>query len=114
VNDNAPKFSQPKYEIEVPERTAPGSRIYRISAWDSDQETNARISFKIFGGPDASLFELMPDQKDRIFANGTLASVDVVLRTELDFEAAKNRYAFQVIWLKYCEFDVQFLLFILY
>lgn len=38
VNDNRPVFSQPTYEVEVGENTAPGTTIFTLIASDPDSD----------------------------------------------------------------------------
>ncbi|NWH86225.1 PCD10 protein, partial [Aegithalos caudatus] len=47
VNDNAPRFSQPVYQVYVSENNVPGAYIYAVSATDRDQGANARLAYSI-------------------------------------------------------------------
>ncbi|NXQ90438.1 PCD10 protein, partial [Nyctibius grandis] len=47
VNDNAPRFSQPVYQVYVSENNVPGAYIYAVSATDRDQGANAQLSYSI-------------------------------------------------------------------
>ncbi|XP_063060213.1 protocadherin gamma-C5-like [Engraulis encrasicolus] len=47
VNDNAPKFSQPEYNVYVFENNTPGSIIYSVSASDADIGENAKITYSV-------------------------------------------------------------------
>lgn len=38
VNDNRPAFSEPTYEVEVGENTAPGTTIFSLTASDPDSD----------------------------------------------------------------------------
>ncbi|XP_025023610.1 protocadherin-10 [Python bivittatus] len=47
VNDNAPRFSQPVYQVYVSENNVPGAYIYAVSAADRDQGANAQLAYSI-------------------------------------------------------------------
>lgn len=47
VNDNAPRFSQPVYQVYVSENNVPGAYIYAVSASDRDEGANARLAYSI-------------------------------------------------------------------
>ncbi|XP_077156411.1 protocadherin-10 isoform X10 [Paroedura picta] len=47
VNDNAPRFSQPVYQVYVSENNVPGAYIYAVSASDRDQGANAQLAYSI-------------------------------------------------------------------
>ncbi|XP_065543308.1 protocadherin-10 isoform X2 [Lathamus discolor] len=47
VNDNAPRFSQPVYQVYVSENNVPGAYIYAVSATDRDQGANAQLAYSI-------------------------------------------------------------------
>ncbi|KFO38039.1 Protocadherin-10 [Fukomys damarensis] len=47
VNDNAPRFSQPVYDVYVTENNVPGAYIYAVSATDRDEGANAKIEYSI-------------------------------------------------------------------
>ncbi|XP_060102767.1 protocadherin-10 isoform X6 [Heteronotia binoei] len=47
VNDNAPSFSQPVYQVYVSENNVPGAYIYAVSASDRDQGANAQLAYSI-------------------------------------------------------------------
>ncbi|XP_039607618.1 protocadherin-10a [Polypterus senegalus] len=46
-NDNAPRFTQPVYDVYVTENNVPGAYIYAVSAIDHDIGQNAYISYSI-------------------------------------------------------------------
>ncbi|XP_042325794.1 protocadherin-10 isoform X2 [Sceloporus undulatus] len=50
VNDNAPRFSQPVYQVYVSENNVPGAYIYAVSASDRDQGANAELAYSILEG----------------------------------------------------------------
>uniref|UniRef100_A0A915HH22 Cadherin domain-containing protein n=1 Tax=Romanomermis culicivorax TaxID=13658 RepID=A0A915HH22_ROMCU len=89
INDNAPKFDKDVYDILVPENSLLESKIFTLKAHDPDYGKNAQITFKIFGGSDAASFELVADTVDP-------NSVDILLKTDLDYESSKKFYNFQV------------------
>ncbi|XP_036608555.1 protocadherin beta-2-like [Trichosurus vulpecula] len=45
INDNAPVFAQPRYEVQIPENSSIGSRVVTVSATDLDAGNNADISY---------------------------------------------------------------------
>ncbi|CAK6445945.1 unnamed protein product [Pipistrellus nathusii] len=47
VNDNAPRFPQPVYDVAVTENNVPGAYIYAVSATDRDEGANARLAYAI-------------------------------------------------------------------
>ncbi|KAG8512420.1 Protocadherin-10 [Galemys pyrenaicus] len=47
VNDNAPRFSQPVYDVYVTENNVPGAYIYAVSASDRDEGANAQLAYSI-------------------------------------------------------------------
>ncbi|XP_054840814.1 protocadherin-10-like [Eublepharis macularius] len=50
VNDNAPRFLQPAYSVQVPENNAPGASICAVSARDPDCRQNAYLSYSLAEG----------------------------------------------------------------
>ncbi|XP_075959668.1 protocadherin gamma-C5-like [Anarhichas minor] len=47
VNDNAPVFTQPSYNVYLKENGVPGSILYSVSASDLDFGENAKVSYSI-------------------------------------------------------------------
>ncbi|XP_051869386.1 protocadherin gamma-C5-like [Pristis pectinata] len=45
VNDNAPRFSEPSYNIYVTENNAPGASIFTVTASDPDLDQNSYVSY---------------------------------------------------------------------
>ncbi|XP_027708787.1 protocadherin beta-2-like [Vombatus ursinus] len=45
INDNAPVFAQPRYEVQIPENSSIGSRVVTVSETDLDAGNNADISY---------------------------------------------------------------------
>ncbi|XP_059578039.1 protocadherin-10 isoform X3 [Alligator mississippiensis] len=50
VNDNAPRFSQSRYRVQVSENNVPGAYIFAVSATDRDAGANARLAYAILDG----------------------------------------------------------------
>ncbi|XP_006034221.2 protocadherin-10-like [Alligator sinensis] len=50
VNDNAPRFLQPSYNVYVLENNAPGASICSVSARDPDCQHNAYLSYSLAEG----------------------------------------------------------------
>lgn len=98
VNDNAPKFEVKNlnfvgnfwnfsqfssYDLYVPENAPAGTLVGQLRAEDPDQGENGRIQFRIFGGPDAKLFELDGDQQgEPQVESGNIGIKQVVLFRE--------------------------------
>ncbi|XP_051869479.1 uncharacterized protein LOC127569143 [Pristis pectinata] len=45
VNDNAPQFAEPSYNIYVMENNAPGASIFAVTTSDPDQDQNSYVSY---------------------------------------------------------------------
>ncbi|XP_042325607.1 protocadherin-23 [Sceloporus undulatus] len=61
INDQAPAFSQPRYEAAVSEAASPGTAVLRLSASDGDEpgSLNAQLHYALAPGqPQAALFHL--------------------------------------------------------
>lgn len=85
ANDNPPVFQQSKYDLWVSENSSPGTVVGTLVASDADEGKNQHIQFKIFGGPDAKLFEIEADEQQ----NGV---VRIKTRQEFDYEAKTNKF----------------------
>ncbi|KAI6076986.1 Protocadherin gamma-B2-like protein [Aix galericulata] len=80
ANDNAPVFAQERYRVSLREDTPPGSVVLHVSASDSDEGSNARVTYGFAEMPAKVL------QKFAVAAeNGT-----VTLREALDFEDTRG------------------------
>ncbi|XP_035194746.1 protocadherin gamma-B5-like isoform X4 [Oxyura jamaicensis] len=80
ANDNAPVFAQERYRVSLREDTPPGSVVLHVSASDSDEGSNARITYSFAEMPAKVL------QKFAVAAeNGT-----VTLQEALDFEDTRG------------------------
>ncbi|CAB01427.3 Cadherin EGF LAG seven-pass G-type receptor fmi-1 [Caenorhabditis elegans] len=89
VNDNAPTFEQLSYDLYIAENSPVGSTVGTIVARDADEGDNADISFRIFGGADAKLFDIEEDAEQ----NGV---VRILTRAEFDYEAKANKFFFEL------------------
>ncbi|XP_038603982.1 LOW QUALITY PROTEIN: protocadherin-10 [Tachyglossus aculeatus] len=49
-NDNAPRFSQPAYDVFVAENNVPGAYISAVTATDRDRGANARLAYAVLDG----------------------------------------------------------------
>ncbi|KAI6177756.1 hypothetical protein M3Y97_00942500 [Aphelenchoides bicaudatus] len=85
--DNAPAFQQSAYDLWVAENSPSGTVVGTLIASDADAGPNQRIQFKIFGGPDARLFEIEADEEQ----NGV---VRIKTRQEFDYEAKSNNLVY--------------------
>ncbi|NXN15921.1 PCD16 protein, partial [Indicator maculatus] len=45
LNDNAPRFAQAAYTVEVPEDLPSGSLVLQLAAEDPDEGTNGQVSY---------------------------------------------------------------------
>uniref|UniRef100_A0A5S6QZT1 Cadherin domain protein n=1 Tax=Trichuris muris TaxID=70415 RepID=A0A5S6QZT1_TRIMR len=89
VNDNPPRFQQDQYKFDVKENSPRGTVIGRLLAEDPDEAENAVVVYKIFGGEDAVSFEIRSSEASAL-------GVDVLTRTDLDFESDQRTYHFYV------------------
>ncbi|PIC27301.1 hypothetical protein B9Z55_019604 [Caenorhabditis nigoni] len=89
VNDNAPSFEQLSYDLYIAENAPAGSTVGTIVARDADEGENSDISFRIFGGTDAKLFDIEEDAEQ----NGV---VRILTRAEFDYEAKSNKFFFEL------------------
>ncbi|KFD72669.1 hypothetical protein M514_15073 [Trichuris suis] len=89
VNDNPPKFQQDQYQFDVKENSPRGTVIGHLLAEDPDEGSNAVMVYKIFGGEDAASFEIHSTETETL-------GVDVLTRTDLDFESDQRTYHFYV------------------
>ncbi|XP_006866300.1 PREDICTED: protocadherin beta-7 [Chrysochloris asiatica] len=80
INDNAPKFVQSLYKVQVPENNPVGSLIVAVSANDLDTGSNGEIAYAFFYATERILktFQI----------NST--SGDLHLRIQLDYEAIQT------------------------
>ncbi|XP_051834555.1 protocadherin beta-16-like [Antechinus flavipes] len=80
INDNAPIFTQPQYEVRIPENNSIGSLVVTISAGDLDTGKNAEILYSLFHSSEEIIktFEVNP------------ISGDIRLRKKLDFETIQR------------------------
>lgn len=56
VNDNIPEFSDNHYTVQVDEDVSNGSTIITLTAKDTDEGENARITYSISGGNHRNMF----------------------------------------------------------
>ncbi|XP_029020631.1 protocadherin-20 [Betta splendens] len=47
VNDNAPRFSRPHYQLEVEENNPPGAALLQVRASDADGGANGRVTYRL-------------------------------------------------------------------
>ncbi|XP_041123102.1 protocadherin alpha-13-like isoform X7 [Polyodon spathula] len=89
INDNSPRFTQDPYTFYVLENNAPGASIFSVSAFDLDQNENARVSYHVMADqvldkPVSSLLGINSD-------NGNVYAI-----RSFDFEDLKN-FTFKVL-----------------
>ncbi|XP_037657950.1 protocadherin beta-18-like [Choloepus didactylus] len=80
LNDNAPEFEQPVYEVQVPENSPLDSLVVTVSATDLDEGTNGDLSYSFSHAPRdvRKTFEIHP------------ISGEVHLKALLDFELIRS------------------------
>ncbi|XP_033878031.3 protocadherin alpha-C2-like isoform X4 [Acipenser ruthenus] len=69
INDNRPRFSQDYYTLYLAENNTPGASIFSVSAFDPDQDENARVKYFIWdsqvqGTPISSFISINSDSGD--------------------------------------------------
>ncbi|XP_071779168.2 protocadherin-20 [Centroberyx gerrardi] len=57
VNDNAPRFLQSHYQLEVEENNQPGTSLLRVTASDADSGRNGRVSYRL-GKRTSTIFKM--------------------------------------------------------
>ncbi|KAG3266115.1 protocadherin beta-18-like [Ictidomys tridecemlineatus] len=80
INDNAPEFERPVYEVQVPENSPVGSLIITVSATDLDAGINGELSYSFshIARDVRKTFEIHP------------ISGNIHLKTILDFEIIQS------------------------
>ncbi|XP_060233393.1 protocadherin alpha-8 isoform X10 [Meriones unguiculatus] len=86
VNDNAPTFQHPEYEVRLSEHSDSGTTVIRLNASDRDEGSNAAIAY--------SFNRLVPPQVLDQFSIDTDTG-EIVVRGSLDFEQV-NTYKIRV------------------
>ncbi|XP_015711387.1 neural-cadherin-like [Coturnix japonica] len=61
VNDNAPAFPQPVYEVSIDEDRDVGSPVVTATADDQDEGANARLRYQITSGNTKGIFDVEPE-----------------------------------------------------
>lgn len=59
VNDNAPQFQKPHYQVEVEENNAPGTTLVHIRATDLDSLLNGKVTYRL-DPHTAAMFSIEP------------------------------------------------------
>ncbi|XP_015453555.1 protocadherin beta-8 [Pteropus alecto] len=80
INDNAPKFEQPFYRVQIPEDSPTGFLVVTVSATDIDIGVNGEISYSLFQASEemSKTFEINP------------MTGDIRLKKHLDFETIQS------------------------
>ncbi|XP_074169757.1 protocadherin alpha-6 isoform X3 [Rhinolophus sinicus] len=86
VNDNAPSFEQPEYEVRIFENSDNGTIVIRLNASDPDEGDNQKISY--------SFNRLVPPMVIDQFSIDT-NSGEITIRKNLDFEKV-NSYKIRI------------------
>ncbi|XP_076411156.1 protocadherin beta-4-like [Peromyscus maniculatus bairdii] len=80
INDNAPKFVNTPYEVQVLESSPPGSPVLTVLAQDADAGTFGRVSYGLFQAS---------DEIQQTFSINEVTG-EIRLRKKLDFEKIKS------------------------
>ncbi|XP_060233359.1 protocadherin beta-18 [Meriones unguiculatus] len=80
INDNAPQFSQERYQTQTPENSPVGLVVNQVSAEDVDSGVNAEVSYSFFDASEdiRATFQINP------------FSGEIMLRALLDYELVKS------------------------
>uniref|UniRef100_A0A4X2JSP5 Protocadherin beta 14 n=2 Tax=Vombatus ursinus TaxID=29139 RepID=A0A4X2JSP5_VOMUR len=80
INDNAPVFSQPLYEVQIPENSPIGSLVVTVSARDLDTGNNGEITYTLFHSSESirKTFQINP------------TTGDLRLGAQLDYETIQD------------------------
>ena len=70
INDNAPNFSEPLYEVDVDEDTAVGSTVFTFLAPDPDDGLNGLVSYSIISSNYSSEFWSLNSSNGELIING--------------------------------------------
>ncbi|XP_036440361.1 cadherin-8 [Colossoma macropomum] len=81
INDNPPKFTKGLYEFTIPEDLGIGKPGGKVKANDRDTGENAKSTYRIIGGDERDMFEIITDTQTQ---EGVLT-----LKKALDFESKK-------------------------
>ncbi|XP_037390508.1 cadherin-8 isoform X2 [Pygocentrus nattereri] len=81
INDNPPKFTKGLYEFTIPEDLGIGKPGGKVKANDRDTGENAKSTYRIIGGDERDIFEIVTDTQTQ---EGVLT-----LKKALDFESKK-------------------------
>ncbi|XP_066185585.1 protocadherin alpha-6-like [Sylvia atricapilla] len=77
TNDNAPKFSQSVYTVQLPESAAVGTLVFRVNATDVDEGSNSEVTYAVTNF-------IPPSGRDVISVNPKTGEIH--LTGALDFE----------------------------
>uniref|UniRef100_G1QC44 Protocadherin beta 16 n=1 Tax=Myotis lucifugus TaxID=59463 RepID=G1QC44_MYOLU len=84
INDNAPEFGQPLYQVHIPENSNAGSLVVTLSARDIDSGANGKIVY--------SLFQPSEDISKTLEVNPMTG--EIRLRKQVDFETVRSYEVF--------------------
>ncbi|XP_036608324.1 protocadherin beta-2-like [Trichosurus vulpecula] len=80
INDNAPVFSQSRYDVQIPENSPINSLLATVSAKDLDAGNNAEISYSLFHATESIRKTFQLNEK----------SGQLRLKEKLDFESIQS------------------------
>ncbi|XP_019714473.1 protocadherin alpha-C2-like isoform X2 [Hippocampus comes] len=81
INDNAPLFSQPVFEVHVPENSGAGTVVMTLNATDLDEGTNARLLYS---------YTLYTSEKTQELFSLDRHSGEIKVKGPVDFEENQN------------------------
>lgn len=84
VNDNAPRFVNNSFFVNVPEKQAVGTVVTTVTAKDKDAGNNGRVRYTIDQGNGGKVFEI------------NVTSGVIILHKPLDFEK-RNKYQLRIV-----------------
>lgn len=84
VNDNAPRFVNNSFFVNVPEKQAVGTVVTTVTAKDKDAGNNGRVRYTIDQGNSGNVFEI------------NVTSGVIILRKALDFER-RSKYQLRIV-----------------
>ncbi|KAK7877736.1 hypothetical protein WMY93_030550 [Mugilogobius chulae] len=91
VNDNAPRFEKPVYEVSVEEDQEVGFGLITVTATDQDEGANAKLRYQLSSGPGLGWFDVDP-QVGRVFVAQRL-DFETRQRLELKLLASDGKWA---------------------
>lgn len=80
ANDNVPVFTQPLYEVSLPENSPLGTTVVQVSASDADEGANGEVSYE---------FSYLSINAENVFSINTATGV-ITVKGTIDFEDSSS------------------------